>query len=436
MQEILSPIKSAWSVCGRQAVSSGPHRISCHCLRKRVTEGELLYHTMTGELLLLSPEEADEMHEANSVHDELVARWYLVPEAFDEYQLAQQVRQTQRLLVRGKPGITHYVIFTTTDCNARCPYCYELGRPRRTMTDDVAHDAAAFIVRNCEGNDVRINWFGGEPLVNRRAIDIIVSDLAASDVSLKSQMTTNGYLFDEALVRHARDVWHLDSVQVTLDGTEDIYNQTKAYRNAKGSAYTRVIGNIGLLADAGIKVSLRLNMNAQNERDLWRLSEELAERFGGNEKVHVYTALLRDFRTGADSHDRWDAALTAYDSLQSHLDESGIGGRSQPKRSFSTNQCMADSDNSLTILPDGRLGKCEHETEQKLVGSIYQDGLDAAAIEEWKRTVSIPECKTCPFYPLCVRLASCDWNAGTCTEDDRARMRLNLTRQMTNALRA
>ena len=436
MQEILSPIKAVESVCGRQAVNPGSYRISYHCLREHVAEGELLYQTMTGELLLLSPEETVEMLEAGSLHDELVARWFLVPEAFDECQLAQQVRQTQMLLTRHKPGITHYVIFTTTDCNARCHYCYELGRPRRTMTDEVAHDAAAFIMHNCKGNDVKINWFGGEPLFNRRAIDVIVHDLAASGVSIKSQMTTNGYLFDEALVRHACDVWHLGSVQVTLDGTEDVYNKIKAYRNDKGSAYMRVMDNIGLLAEAGIKVSVRLNMDAQNEQDLWRLSEELAERFGGNEKVHVYVALLRDFGAEASSHERWERDLDAFDNLQGYLDELGIGGRSQPRRNVSVNQCMADSDNSITILPDGRLGKCEHETEQKLIGSIYEDELDGAAIAEWKRTVSIPECKTCPFYPLCVRLASCDWSAGTCTEYDRARMRLNLTRQMTNALRA
>ena len=95
MQEILSPIKAVESVCGRQAVNPGSYRISCHCLREHVAEGELLYQTMTGELLLLSPEETVEMLEAGSLHDELVARWFLVPEAFDECQLAQQVRQTQ-----------------------------------------------------------------------------------------------------------------------------------------------------------------------------------------------------------------------------------------------------------------------------------------------------------------------------------------------------
>lgn len=436
MRDILPQIKTVAGVCGRQPATSEPRRLSRYCLRVPVPEGELLHHTLTGEVVLLSHEEAAAMLEGGDVRDELVARWYLVPQDFDEYGFAQQVRKVARLLVREGKGITGFVIFTTLHCNARCPYCYERGRPQRSMTDQIAHDVAAFIMRQCEGNDVRLNWFGGEPLVNRRAIDIIVDDLTAAGIGITSQMTSNGYLFDEGLVRHAREVWKLGSVQITLDGTEDVYNRTKAYVGIEGSAYERVLANIDLLVDAGMKVSIRLNMSVENAQDLWQLSDELAERFVGKEGVHAYVAPVRDYTSDgcvlADS----GQALAAYAALQQHLDEIGIGSLDQPKNKHAENHCMADNDRWLTVLPDGRLGKCEHESEERLVGSIYQAELDDAMLGEWKRTVQVPACRTCLFYPQCVRLALCPSNADDCTEDDRNWMLQDLTNQVKNALLA
>ena len=436
MRDILPQIKIVAGVCGRQSAPSGPWNISRYCLRVPVPEGELYHHTLTGEVVLLSHEEVAAMLEGGDVHDELVARWYLVPQGFDEYGFAQQVRKTAKLLVREKKGITGFVVFTTLHCNARCPYCYERGRPQRSMTDQVAHDVAAFIMRQCAGNDVRLNWFGGEPLVNLRAIDIIVGDLTAAGIGITSKMTSNGYLFDEALVRHAREVWNLGSVQVTLDGTEDVYNRTKAYVGIEGSAYERVLDNIDLLADAGMKVSIRLNMSAQNAQDLWQLSDGLAERFAGKEGVRAYVALVRDFTSYGCAHADSGQALAAYAALQQHLDEIGVGSLDQPKKKHAENRCMADNDRWLTVLPDGRLGKCEHDSEERLVGSIYRADLDDTMLEEWKRTVRVPACATCLFYPQCVRLALCPWIADDCMEDDRSQMLQDLTRQVRNALRA
>ena len=433
MREVLPPVKAVAGMCGRQAVTPECNRLSRHCLRVEVDEGELWYHTMTGSLVLLSHDEVSAVPAGGDTHDELVARWYLVPEDFDEHKLAQQVRQTSKLLVRAKPHITSFVIFTTTDCNARCFYCYEQGRPRRTMTDEVAHDVAAYIARKCGGNDVRINWFGGEPLVNYRAIDLIVADLAALGIGVTSQMTTNGYLFTKELVQRARDTWNLNSIQVTLDGTEDTYNKTKAYVNAVGSPYKRVLDNIDLLADAGMKVNLRLNMSAHNEQDLWQLSDKLAERYSKKQKVRVYVAPLRDFTSNTSAYGANEDLLAAHSKLQGHVDELGISTQSELKTALSVNRCMADSDQSLTILPDGRLGKCEHESEERLVGSIYQDELDQEVIKAWKQTIRVPECQTCLFYPLCVRLTLCPWCAEGCTKATRDVMRQNLSRMVRNA---
>ena len=81
---------------------------------------------------------------------------------------------------------------------------------------------------------------------------------------------------------------------------------------------------------------------------------------------------------------------------------------------------MADDDASVTILPDGRLGKCEHYSESETFGSIYSDGRDADMIQSWKEQLEEQaECGICPLYPQCIRLKKCEWEQFGCSEADR-----------------
>lgn len=41
---------------------------------------------------------------------------------------ADHVRFIRRTMQKEPEHTTTYTIFTTTDCNARCFYCYEMGR--------------------------------------------------------------------------------------------------------------------------------------------------------------------------------------------------------------------------------------------------------------------------------------------------------------------
>ena len=168
---------------------------------------------------------------------------------------ADQVRFIRRTMWKEPEHITSYTIFTTTDCNARCFYCYEMGRSRIPMSAETAHKAAAYIAAHCGGEKVHLHWFGGEPLFNKQVIDIICTDLAEKGIVYESMIISNGYLFDGATVEQAVSHWKLKSVQITLDGTEEIYNRSKAfiYKDGK-SPYQVVLANIQRLLDAGVSV--------------------------------------------------------------------------------------------------------------------------------------------------------------------------------------
>ncbi|MBR4206682.1 MAG: radical SAM protein [Clostridia bacterium] len=426
MRSILPQMSAVRKLWPEADPTEGAYRPTLYSLCVPCEDGVLLYHTLTGELLHLSAEEAGQKESDGRLRAELTKKHFLVREDFDEYSVSRQIRRIAEMMTPPEKRIKSFTVFTTTDCNARCPYCYELGRPRRPMSEQTAHDAADYIVRAGEGKMVTLQWFGGEPLYNPGAIGIITGELCARGVPFRSVMVTNGYLFDAQTVQKAKRDWALERVQITLDGTEEQYNKIKRFLHAEGSAYRRVLENIGLLLDADIKVSIRMNASRDNMEDLCRLTDELAERFRGQKKISLYSVLLRDF-TEDGTHPETEAeALAMWDALQSRILSSRLGGLKPLPRKMQTNGCMADSDGSVTILPDGRLGKCEHESEQLLVGSIYEGVTDTECAARWKARVEVPQCRTCVLSPMCIRLRLCAWTGDRCTDGDRARMRIIL----------
>lgn len=292
MQTILPPSGNTIKILGKPKPAEHGLRWMTYVLAQPVEGGVLVFHTLTRALLLLTPEE----YAAPDNLPELRDGWFRVPQEMNDQKYADQVRFIRRTMHKKPKHITNYVIFTTTDCNARCFYCYEMGRSRIPMSAETAHKAADYIAAHCGGEKVRIQWFGGEPLFNKAVIDIICNDLVAKGVEYHSTMISNGYLFDDATVKQAVELWKLKRIQITLDGTEDMYNRSKAFIYKDGpSPYQVVLANIERLLDAGISVGIRLNMDNHNAENLMLLADELYARFAGRKRFFVYSHTLFEF---------------------------------------------------------------------------------------------------------------------------------------------
>lgn len=419
MKQLFPPIPSVQAVLGPCKSKPTDYKLTQFCLRVPCAEGELLYNTLTGEMILLETgESTDQLREA------LIARRFLVPAGTDEYTEANQLRTILRLMQPKIPGVDHFLVFTTSDCNARCYYCYELGRPRMPMSEATADETADFILRESGDREVKITWFGGEPLYNRAAIERITRRLREAGKPFYSKMISNGYLFDDETVRTAVQDWKLKSVQIPLDGTEEVYNRAKAfiYRDCP-SPYQRVMRNIRLLLDAGVKVSIRLNLGVQNYEDLVALGEELAARFRDRKGLHVYVALLQDFGTAPQSAVDDEERLSRWRRINALLRESGLQREVGLTDKLTLNYCMADRDESVTVAPDGSVGKCEHECDREPLGHVRGGTLDQGLLAAWKEHVQSDACPTCALFPLCLRLKKCEWTRNTCLPLDRAILR-------------
>ena len=407
MKTIVGPAKPYFKLLGHQKAQAGAnYRLMHFVVQAEVDDGLLLLHNMTKEMVLLSQEEQQVFEQCPTNLPELISHWFLVPEEHDDCKLSQELCNVARLMEPQKTHITGYTIMTTSDCNARCFYCYELGQARRPMTEETAQQTADYIIKHCGDEEVKIEWFGGEPLYNKPVINLIVNRLKEAGVNYSSTMVSNGYLLDAETVKEAHDQWNLKSVQITIDGTEQTYNRVKAYIYKGVNAYGRVMENIGHLLAADIAVSIRMNIDMHNADDLERLAEELHERFKDQKHLSAYLHLLFEDnakRSGACDDDKRQVLIEKMRLIEDKLAGWGLFRRHNYEPMIKTGYCMADNDSCVVIQPDGYITKCEHYTDSQHVGHISQEGQDAEKIAYFKEkgTMVGEFCRQCAKYPDC-----------------------------------
>ena len=412
MKIILEPVKNIALLWQRPKPTQAVYRPMKFLLKAEVEDGLLLYNVVTSEMVLLDGTDKSLFDENDKKYhpdmDELIARHFLVPIDFDENR---SVRQLRALIKKLNPPkrMTGFTILPTTECNARCYYCFESDHPRCTMTDQIVADTVDYISEKCKGEPVEISWFGGEPLVGAKQISQICKGLREKEINFRSSIVSNAYLFDENLIQTAKEEWNLRNAQVTLDGTEKIYNESKAYVQPRENPYHRVMRNVGTLLDKGIHVSIRLNVTSKNTADLTELIDELSIRFGGRKGFTCYShSVYEDVGFEPVSYDgdtrKWVDKQTSV--LDARLRDKDFLGSLAKLPSLSTVNCMADSDNSILIYPDGTIGKCENRSSLEGVGDIYS-GIDEVLAARYKETRYFSDCDSCPLLPNCINLLIC-----------------------------
>ena len=403
--KVILPIASKFKqIVGWQKQTDGErYRLMTYVVQQPLADGLLLYNMLTCSLVLLTPDEAADL----TAQRELIDRWFLVPEDHDDRKLCRQVRQMAALLKPAAKAITYYTIFPTTGCNARCFYCFEKGAKPVTMTTETASRVVRYIVAHRGNEEVTLRWFGGEPLVNAKVIDQICTELREQGVPFRSEMTSNGYLFDAEMVQRARDLWQLQHVMITIDGTEQTYNRVKAFVYRGVNAFERVLTNIDLLTAAGIRVPIRLNIDMYNIGEMAELVELLHRRFGTNAHLSVISFELY----GCERSPEDSATLFAQRmQLEQQIAQCGYRSKRKLLNDIKVNCCWADDNGeSVLIVPDGHLGKCEHCIDREFFGHIDSEERDEAIIRKFKeRRADIEACATCFYYPQCIRLVMCE----------------------------
>ena len=160
-------------------VEGKKYRFNKFCIIEEYEDNILIYNSLTGGLIGLSKLEYKNIDVTKNYEyvNFLISSWFLVTENFDEEYVLDIMRKRQEVLLSDYylDHPTMFTILTTSACNARCFYCYELGIKNKThMSKETAEKVAKYIIKHApKDRSVTLDWFGGEPLL--KYDDIIVS---------------------------------------------------------------------------------------------------------------------------------------------------------------------------------------------------------------------------------------------------------------------
>lgn len=163
-------------------------------------------------------------------------------------------------------GVDNIAIFVAQECNMACVYCYGQGGEyanKGMMSADTAFKSVDWLMKNSNGiESVNIGFFGGEPLMNFALIQKVVK-YAKQEAEKRGKkvtfgITTNAALLSERRIAFLRDE-NINPI-VSFDGSPEIQNRQRPYKNGKGS-YNKVYANIQKLKKVFPHIKVRATLH-------------------------------------------------------------------------------------------------------------------------------------------------------------------------------
>lgn len=363
-----------------------------------VKDGDAIFNALTREAVIVENLKNDIPY--------LIRNWFYIPNGFDVSSFSHLIRQ-QRLSISSGPGSylkNSYTIFTTTGCNAACSYCFEKGFDILTMTEETAKDVADYILRTRNRmSTTNIEWFGGEPLCNKKAMTVISSVLRENGVKFTSGITTNGSLLPACSDEELKDIWCVTHVQLTFDGVGSDYDTAKKLPAGSFDGLLRTMDRLDKLK---ILTFVRIHYDPKKGKEPCLKVVDAVTKFNN---VRPYARLLYD-----------NAGVEHYKDvleINDYIDSKGKFYHSLPAVS-KIEHCIADSHKGVAITPEGKFSPCGHYVAgENIFGDIYNKTLDNDVLKKWAvkiKTINA-DCKKCPLYPSCRRIVMCPAE-GSCAD--------------------
>jgi len=157
-----------------------------------------------------------------------------------------------------------YLIFSY-DCNMRCTYCYERNKDRNSqISNETLENSIKFIDSLSLGNNVVINFYGGEPLLNNNRDKLFsVINHFKKNYNVYYRFISNGMNVKEYIDLFDSVKDKIIGFVITLDGTKYIHDKRRITNNLNGS-FDNVIESICFLNEHDFNVTIRINIDNEN----------------------------------------------------------------------------------------------------------------------------------------------------------------------------
>lgn len=157
-------------------------------------------------------------------------------------------------------NIVMLVLWTTSKCNLKCKYCYAATENKSDMSFETAKRAIDYF----KDNKLKIQFAGGEPLLNYELIRKIYHYVSDQKYDVTFQMQTNGTLITLDVARELKKM--NIAMGISMDGSPDINEALRGKTDL-------LIQGVQNLACAGVTVNLNSVVTEKNVERLFELAD-------------------------------------------------------------------------------------------------------------------------------------------------------------------
>lgn len=304
------------------------------------------------------------------------------------------------------------IILPTEQCNFRCTYCYEdflIGKMKRNTVEAIKK---LLELRVPNLDVLKISWFGGEPL----AAKDIVYEISDFIITLQkkyprfkyiSGMTTNAFLLKEDVLKKL--ISHgISSYQISLDGTEEMHNQTRIRLNGQGT-FNKIWDNLLSAKNTNLDftITIRIHITPDNVEDVYLLVDQLKFRLNRDKRFSVFFKAIENLggpKTGSFKVVQGKDKSEILENFYSYLGEELRAKKLDDNGPY---VCYAAQTNSFMIRADGKIGKCTvaFSDDRNILGKINDDGtveIISDKLALWTRGIKSQNKDElrCPMYKI------------------------------------
>jgi uncharacterized protein len=314
-------------------------------------------------------------------------------------------------MLEDKPGLLALSI--TEDCNLRCRYCYASGGNKRTSMSWPLALRAIDVMAECF-TGFKIQFTGGEPLLNLDLIEKSVDYLADLGLQVPCQVQTNATLIDPDVARRLKSL--KIEIGVSLDGPPPINDALRPFLGGRGSTGSALRG-ITALRDEGIRVGATCVVSRANAGMLAELVDLLS--YLGNVEGLAIDFLRPVGRAVSSMQPNAAVAARGVEAAIKRADSlAQMGGcrvrfrelermrRTLQEGRRRLHHCYFDACRSIVVMPNGDAFACPSMLHPgRKLGNVEELDFTKGVIERMisaRRSVQPPqECQRCRDRWLC-----------------------------------
>jgi len=272
--------------------------------------------------------------------------------------------------------IISLIILPTEKCNFRCTYCYEkfdIGK----MKNETIQGIKKFLYSKFSIiKYIHISWFGGEPLLAQDIIsdisEFILENQSKYNFKYTSEMTTNGYLLNKSVFSDLLKL-KIDDYQISLDGTEEIHNQTRILSNGDGT-FSKIWSNLLDMKSISdnFQVTFRIHLTKDNNTNVLKLIKNIENSFQNDFRFKIFLKEIGNY-----SFSKVIDTLSFDKAIEIKREILNTIEKNRKIISSKNYICYASKKNSFIIRADGNISKCTVALydDKNIIGKLSADGI-------------------------------------------------------------